>query len=100
MIILKGRGRKSPFRFCVFPGYNWCGPGCSGPGAPINDVDACCMKHDQCLRSGIDRCQCDYEFMNCLYHKRNPYTDKGRKAALMYNAMKVYTTFACGGRIR
>ena len=26
--------------FCIFPGYNWCGPGCSGPDDPANDVDA------------------------------------------------------------
>lgn len=27
---------------------NWCGSGYSGPGTPIDDVDACCKSHDQC----------------------------------------------------
>jgi len=26
---------------------NWCGPG-GGPGAPINQLDACCQAHDNC----------------------------------------------------
>ncbi|WP_427127089.1 hypothetical protein ACQCPQ_10490 [Priestia megaterium] len=33
---------------CLFPGYKWCGPGCSGPGCPVNDVDCCCKYHDLC----------------------------------------------------
>lgn len=36
--------RRRKFPFCVFSGYRWCGPGCSGPGQPINDVDSCCYK--------------------------------------------------------
>ena len=42
--------RKGRFRFCVFPGYNWCGPGCNGPGAPINELDAACKAHDICYQ--------------------------------------------------
>lgn len=37
------------FGFC-YPGYRYCGPGCSGPGAPTNPVDACCKYHDECYR--------------------------------------------------
>lgn len=81
--------------FCVFPGYNWCGPGCSGPGAPINDVDSCCYKHDKCLRSGRSRCQCDQDFLYCLKPKVNHCTEKGKKAALMYGFMKFQTKFTC-----
>jgi hypothetical protein len=87
--------RKNPLSLCVFPGYRWCGPGCSGPGAPINDVDACCWKHDQCLKRGISPCQCDKEFIDCLRPKRNAQTEKGKKAALMYNAMKLKNSFFC-----
>lgn len=89
-------GRRNPFGLCIFPGYRWCGPGCSGPGAPINDVDGCCRRHDHCLKSGAHPCQCDFEFMDCLYHKRSRYSEKGRKAALMYDFMKFKTTFTCG----
>ncbi|WP_132002854.1 phospholipase [Mesobacillus foraminis] len=81
--------------FCIFPGYNWCGPGCSGPGAPINEVDSCCMKHDVCLSRGRSRCECDYLFMDCLRSKRNPRTRQGRHAALMYGFMNFKTGFTC-----
>ncbi|MDQ0219737.1 phospholipase [Peribacillus cavernae] len=86
--------RQAP---CPFPGYRWCGPGCSGPGAPLNDVDACCQRHDRCLNRGISPCRCDFEFMNCVRSKMNNHTKKGRQAALMYRAMKVKTSFTCGG---
>lgn len=88
------RRKRSP-GFCIFPGYRWCGPGCSGPGAPVNDVDACCMKHDLCLRRGKPACQCDYEFMDCLRSKMNPHTQKGRHAILMYRFMQL-KTLGCG----
>lgn len=81
--------------FCLFPGYRWCGPGCSGPGAPINDVDACCKRHDRCLRMGRSRCECDQEFLRCLRPKIDLNTEKGRKAALMYGFMKFQTKFNC-----
>lgn len=54
--------RSSRFGFCVFPGYRWCGPGCSGPVAPINDVDAACKKHDLCYKRYGDQCACDRAF--------------------------------------
>lgn len=80
---------------CIFPKYRWCGPGCSGPGEPINDVDACCMRHDQCLSRGISSCQCDMEFIKCLCPKINYQSEKGRIAAIMYYAMKFKTFFTC-----
>ncbi|PLS16202.1 phospholipase [Bacillus sp. M6-12] len=90
------RRRKKGISLCIFPGYRWCGPGCSGPGAPINDVDACCMRHDRCLSSGISPYQCDQEFMECLKFKRNRNTRKGKNANLIYNFMKLKTSFTCG----
>ncbi|PLR68664.1 phospholipase [Bacillus sp. UMB0893] len=80
---------------CIFPDYRWCGPGCSGPGLPINDVDACCMRHDRCLDRGISTCKCDFEFIECLRPKINKYTQKGRNAAFMYKVMKIKTLFTC-----
>jgi hypothetical protein len=45
---------------------NWCGPGASGPGAPIDDLDACCMAHDQCYdREGYLDCDCDRVLCAC-----------------------------------
>lgn len=70
------------------PGYNWCGPGCSGPGYPTNDVDSCCMQHDICYRTYGNRRVCDQIFLDCLHYKRNRYTKKGRDAAFFYNLIK------------
>ncbi|PLT30449.1 phospholipase [Peribacillus deserti] len=92
---MAGRRSASPFRFCVFPRYRWCGPGCSGPGVPINDVDACCYRHDRCLSAGVPACKCDRALINCLRSRINPRTDKGKKAAFMYNVMKIKTFFFC-----
>ncbi|MEK3796788.1 Parvovirus coat protein VP1-like protein [Peribacillus sp. FSL H8-0477] len=73
--------RRSNQGFCV-PGYRWCGPGCSGPGAPTNAVDSCCMLHDKCYeRFGPTR-QCDQQFLNCMRPKINPRTKMGRDADL------------------
>ncbi|MTH53536.1 phospholipase [Bacillus mangrovi] len=83
---------------CIFPGYKWCGPGCSGPGAPINQVDSCCMRHDKCLDSGRSKCQCDREFLRCLEPHINRYSESGKTAALIYDVMKLRTAFTCSGR--
>lgn len=87
-------GSKRRF-FCIFPGYKWCGPGCSGPDKPINDVDACCKAHDECLAMGGSQCKCDKEFHNCLRPKVNFYSKKGFIAAIMYFYMKIQILFTC-----
>ncbi|MCC0564071.1 phospholipase [Brevibacillus borstelensis] len=77
------RDRKSR-KFPCFYG-NWCGPGCSGPEPPIDDVDACCRKHDLCYKKrGYFACSCDQKMLKCLKHKRNADTAAGRKAMMMY----------------
>ncbi|OFR89537.1 hypothetical protein HMPREF2863_08975 [Micrococcus sp. HMSC067E09] len=39
---------------------NWCGPGHSGPGAPIDTLDTLCMRHDKCYAArGYFDCACD-----------------------------------------
>ncbi|TQR19387.1 phospholipase [Psychrobacillus vulpis] len=89
------RRRGGKFRFCVFPGYNYCGPGCSGPGAPINDVDAACKAHDECYSKRGNLCECDREFLRRLRPQINPYTQQGRHARLIYNYMRLQTNFTC-----
>lgn len=89
------RRKNGRFRFCVLPGYNWCGPGCNGPGAPINDVDAACKKHDECYQQGRDACACDREFLERLRPKIDPYTQKGRHARLLYNYMRLQARMTC-----
>jgi hypothetical protein len=63
---------------CIYG--NWCGPGCSGPADPINDVDACCQSHDHCYDSlGYFSCTCDANLQECLA----PYVARGNKWAIV-----------------
>lgn len=39
---------------------NWCGLGVSGPAAPIDTIDTCCMGHDSCHAGN-----CVYSTANC-----------------------------------
>jgi hypothetical protein len=74
-------------RFGSLPCFygNWCGPGCEGPEPPIDEIDACCRRHDKCYRKRGDfACSCDKEIVKCLKDKINYRTDKGRKAYMMY----------------
>ncbi|MED4784631.1 phospholipase [Brevibacillus choshinensis] len=76
----KRRARQFP---CLYG--NWCGPGCSGPGAPIDDIDRCCKRHDLCYeKRGYFSCSCDRELLRCLSsRKHDPLTDKGRVSAMI-----------------
>jgi|SRR6476620_579136 len=94
LILNKMNRGKSQAGFCLFPKYKYCGPGCSGPGIPYNDVDACCQGHDECLKFN-SQCYCDQQFRKCLRPKVNLKSEKGRVAALMYNYMSIQTIFTC-----
>ena len=91
MKVKKGKTLSST---CIFPRYKWCGPNCSGPDAPINDVDACCKAHDECLQVYSD-CTCDRKFIKSLRSKINITTEKGKVAFLMYLYMKIQIIFTC-----
>ncbi|WP_208590211.1 Parvovirus coat protein VP1-like protein [Gracilibacillus suaedae] len=69
------------------PGYRYCGPGCSGPGVPLNRLDVFCMEHDDCYRRHRSHQYCDDVFLK----KLQPYIQRrdeiGRNAALMYRAI-------------
>ncbi|UYZ11576.1 phospholipase [Brevibacillus sp. WF146] len=74
-------------RFGSIPCFygNWCGPGCSGPEPPIDEIDRCCMMHDKCYRKrGYFACSCDKKLVKCLKKHLDRTTEKGRKAYLMY----------------
>ncbi len=75
------------------PGYRYCGPYCSGPGRPVNQLDAFCREHDLCYRSSISRRYCDEFFL----HRLRPYLHErgriGRDAALMYRAINLKRSF-------
>ena len=76
-----------------FPGYRYCGPGKSGPGAPVNQLDAICMKHDACYKKNGSNRMCDEMFINEIQPLINPYTKMGRDAAIMQLAIKLKLTF-------
>ncbi|MFD2445066.1 phospholipase [Bacillus sp. CGMCC 1.16607] len=95
VLFLKNRNHDNRQNRCIFPNYRWCGPSCSGPGRPINDVDACCRRHDLCYDQRKSSCRCDSEFLDCLRPKVNVQTKKGREAALMYHAIKLKSWFMC-----
>ena len=87
----RGRGP----RFCIFPGYNWCGPGCSGPGAPVNAVDAACQEHDICYQRTRDYCYCDTLCIERLSGLQNPNTAAARHARIMLNYMRIQRGVNC-----
>lgn len=89
------RKNRGP-RFCLFPGYNWCGPGCNGPGGPVNAIDAACKAHDICYRQYDNRCYCDREFLQRLHPYLNEDSQMDRHARILYNYIRLQTTFTCG----
>jgi hypothetical protein len=76
-----------------FPGYRYCGPGKSGPGAPINELDAICMRHDACYRKSESRKLCDVMFLQQIEPFVSQSTPMGRDAALMRLAIRVKLMF-------
>lgn len=82
-------------RFCIFPDYKWCGPGCSGPEQPINPIDAACKTHDECYESSKDRCLCDQEFLQLLEQYTVDRTTEGRHARIISRYMKVQSKIRC-----
>lgn len=72
---------------CVYG--KWCGPGCSGPGAPVDDVDRCCQAHDRCYSDrGYFACSCNQKLLACVAPKRNLHTPKGRAAWAVWGAFR------------
>lgn len=73
---------------CIYG--RWCGPGCSGPGAPVDSTDECCMNHDHCYeKRGYFACSCDRELLSCLAPKRNIWTKGGRAAWAVWSWFNV-----------
>ncbi|GLC87190.1 Parvovirus coat protein VP1-like protein [Lysinibacillus piscis] len=78
--------------FCV-PGYNYCGPGCSGPGKPTNAVDACCKQHDECYARYGRTAYCDQLFQNCLQPYMQGQHKMAREARLFYKIFDIRHRF-------
>ena len=85
--------RRPNIGFC-YPGYRYCGPGCSGPGAPVNEVDKCCQYHDHCYAQRHGKQYCDAIFLQCLNSYKNPSTKMGRDANLFSRAIILKNYFS------
>ena len=66
---------------------NWCGPGRDG-GAPIDGIDAACMRHDLCYdqRGNFD-CSCDLALMDELRYRLWPDEGLYQTARGIYEAI-------------
>ncbi|WP_311348952.1 hypothetical protein [Corynebacterium durum] len=64
------------------PGYgNWCGPGHSGPGNPVDTIDSLCQKHDKCYgERGYFACSCDREMVEDIRNNRGKFRGFGENA--------------------
>ncbi|PKG23880.1 Parvovirus coat protein VP1-like protein [Niallia nealsonii] len=80
--------------FCLPGGYRYCGPGCSRPGSPINYVDACCKRHDDCVAKFGVCTRCDQALIQCVKAKTKQSTQEGKTARLIANFMKMRTRFS------
>lgn len=64
---------------------NWCGPGYSGPEAPIDALDTACQSHDYCYGSSsskADQCNCDQKLISRIYSEYDSYSSNAKSAAL------------------
>ncbi|MBU3093913.1 hypothetical protein KPL35_17940 [Clostridium sp. CF011] len=73
-----------------FPFYGkWCGPGYSGPGTPIDNIDNCCKTHDNCYGGGGNKKNCDMQLVSCLTNVgKYPKLTAKQRAAII--AMETY----------
>jgi len=65
---VKNRPTREIDAFGLFLGFgygNWCGWSRSGPGDPIDAVDAACQTHDNCLATWSDACK--FKFCNIRF---------------------------------
>ena len=63
----------------------YCGPGHSGPGKPIDRLDAACARHDKCYHDrGYHRCSCDEKLKREL--SRMKLRGKARRIAWVMRA--------------
>ncbi|MFN3077139.1 MAG: hypothetical protein ABT940_09715 [Alphaproteobacteria bacterium] len=94
-----------PFSARAEPGFagvwgNWCGPGHRGGvlgivPAPMDELDAACMRHDFCYAArGEFDCRCDFNFLDELRHMpyQNPMAAETGRA--MYDLL---SAIPCAG---
>ena len=70
---------------------NYCGPGHSGPGAPIDKLDELCQTHDNCYgKKGYFSCSCDAELREGIIKNWGNFNGAGEKA----NAAAIFAAFS------
>lgn len=81
-----GSSTKKKKKWPIYGRY--CGPGHSGPGKPIDRLDAACARHDDCYhRKGYHRCSCDKKLKKELRKITPKLRGKARRIA---RAMRVW----------
>ncbi|UFU00599.1 Parvovirus coat protein VP1-like protein [Radiobacillus kanasensis] len=75
-----------------FGKYRYCGPNCTGPGAPINELDSICREHDLCYRTYGHK-YCDQNFLRRVGPLGKRRSRLGRDARLMYRAIQLKSKF-------
>lgn len=77
MLVLLPFTRANAASGCMLLYGNWCGTGVPVPGTsppPIDDYDAACMRHDQCVADRfMNKKACDIGFVNELNMLRSRY---------------------------
>ena len=70
---------------------NYCGPGHSGPGAPVDKLDELCQTHDNCYgKKGYFSCSCDAELREGIKKNWGNFNGAGEKA----NAAAIFAAFS------
>ncbi|KAB7671237.1 Parvovirus coat protein VP1-like protein [Bacillus sp. B1-b2] len=88
--------RRNRSGFCLPGGYRYCGPGCSGPGAPINYVDSCCERHDRCVTRYGSCAYCDQRLMDCVESRKRRQGNEGQTARLISTFMNLRVKLSRG----
>ncbi len=87
------RRRLRRRRGICLAGYNYCGLGCRGPGAPVNTLDAICRAHDICYLNTRNHFACDQVMLAQLRPLLRLPTREGRDARLVYSFLNMKIRF-------
>lgn len=67
LVAMKEKGIVQKGGFFLLNYGRYCGPGNSGPGNPVDDLDTACRSHDRCYgKHGHGNKQCDKDFVATL----------------------------------
>lgn len=75
---------------------NWCGPGKSGPGQPIDAVDRVCCQHDKCYSDrGYLACSCERDLISRMPAAIANSNTSAKGKAVGAAAIALFTALPC-----